>query len=59
MMAVACTQYEKLKAAILDIGQQRITLQHAQEEECNVATASCKLQAMLNSCIRHHQDIIV
>ena len=58
LMAVACTQFDKLKAAILDITQQHSTTQHGQEDERNDATANCNLQAKLNSCIRHHQDIM-
>jgi len=59
LMVVACTQFDKLKAAILDIRQQHITPQHGQEDERNVAIANCNLQAKLNACIRHHQDIIL
>jgi len=59
LIAVACTQFDKLKAAILDIGQEYITPQQGQEDEHNVAVANSNLQAKLNACIRHHQDIIV
>jgi len=59
LIAVACTQFDKLKAAILDIRQQHSTPQHGQEDEHNVATVNCNLQAKLNACIRHHQDIIL
>ena len=59
LIAVACTQFDKLKAAILDIRQQHSAPQHGQEDEHNVAAANCKLQAKLNACIRHQQDIIL
>jgi len=58
LIAVACSQFEKLKAAILDIRQQHITPQHRQEDEQDNATANCDFQAKLNTCIQHHQDII-
>ena len=55
---MACSQFDKLKEAILDIGQQHITPQHRQEDEQDRTTANSELQAKLNTCIRHHQDII-
>ena len=58
LIAVACSQFEKLKTAILDIRQQHITPQHRQEDEQDNATANCDFQAKLNTCIQHHQDII-
>ena len=58
LIAVACSQFDKLKAAILDNRQQHITAQHGQEDEHSHSTANCELQAKLNACIRHHQDII-
>jgi len=58
LITVACSQFDKLKAAILDIRQQHITPQHRQEDEQVDTTANYKLQAKLNACIRHHQDII-
>jgi hypothetical protein len=58
LIAVACTQFDKLKAAILDIRQQHITPQHRQEDEKEHTIANCNLQAKLNACIRHHQNII-
>jgi len=57
LIAIACTQFDKLKAAILDIGQQHITPQRGQEDEQVHTLANCDLQAKLNACIRHHQDI--
>jgi len=59
LIAVACTQFDKLKAAILDIRQEHITPQHGQGDEEDHATANCDLQAKLNACIRHHQDIML
>jgi len=58
LIAVACSQIDKLKAAILDIRQQHITPHHRQEDEQDHTIANCDLQAKLNSCIRHHQNII-
>ena len=58
LIAVACSQFEKLKAAILGIRQQRITPQHLQEDEQVHKFADCDLQAKLNACIQHHQNII-
>ena len=59
LIAVACTQFDKLKAAILDIRQEHITPQQGQEDEHNVAVANSNLQAKLNACIRQHQYIIL
>jgi hypothetical protein len=58
MIAVACTQFDKLKAAILDIRQQHIRPHHGQEDEQVHTTANYDLQAKLNACIQHHQNII-
>jgi hypothetical protein len=58
LIVVACSQFDKLKAAILDIRQKHITLQHRQEDEQVDTIANSDLQAKLNACIRHHQDII-
>ena len=58
LTAIACSQYDKLKAAILDIRQQQITPQHPQQDEQVGTTANCDLQVKLNACIRHHQEII-
>jgi len=58
LIAVACSQFEKLKAAILDIRQQHITPHHRQEDEQVHTFANCDLQAKLTACIRHHQNII-
>ncbi|GFG38516.1 hypothetical protein Cfor_04919, partial [Coptotermes formosanus] len=59
LIAVACTQCQKLKAAILDIRQEHITPNHEQEDEQVHTAADCDLQAKLNACIQHHQDILV
>jgi len=59
LTAIACSQFDKLKAAILDIKLQQITPQHRQQDEQVRTTANCDLQAKLNACIRLHQNIIV
>jgi hypothetical protein len=58
LIAVACSQFDKLKAATLDIRQQLITPHHQQEDEQDHTNSNCDLQAKLKVCIRHHQDII-
>jgi hypothetical protein len=58
LIAVACTQFDKLKAAVLDIQHEHITSHHGQEDEQVHTIANCDLQAKLNACIRHHQDIM-
>jgi hypothetical protein len=59
LIAVACAQFDKLTAAMLDIRQQHITPQLGQENEKVPTIANCDFQANLNTCIRHHQDIIL
>jgi len=58
LIAVACAQFQKMKAAILDIRQQHIAPHHGQEDEKFHANEYCNLQAKLIACIRHHQEII-
>jgi len=58
LIAVACSQFQKLNVAILDIRQQHITPQHRQKDEQVHTIANCDLQTKLNVCIRHHQNII-
>jgi hypothetical protein len=58
LIAVACSQFDKLKMTILDIGQQHITPHRGQEVEQDHTIANCDLQDKLNECIRHHQNII-
>jgi hypothetical protein len=58
LIVVACSQFQKLNLAILDIRQQHITPHHGQEDEQVHTAANCDLQAKLNACIRHHQNII-
>jgi hypothetical protein len=58
LIAVACSQFDKLKAAILDIRQEHITPQNWQEDEQVHTIANCDLQAKLNVCIRQHQEIM-
>jgi hypothetical protein len=58
LIAVACSQFDKLKAAILDIRQQHISPHDRQEDEHDKAIATFDLQAKLNACIRHHKEIM-
>ena len=58
LIAVACSQFEKVKAAILDIRQQHMTSHHGLKEEDDNAIANCVLQAKLNACIRHNQEVV-
>jgi len=58
LIAVACSQFDKLKAAILDIRQQHITPQHRQQDAKVDIIENCDLQAKLNACIRLHQNNI-
>jgi hypothetical protein len=45
---VACTQFDKLKADLLDIRQQHITSCHGLEDEHYNEIGNCDLQAKLN-----------
>jgi hypothetical protein len=58
LIVVACSQFDKLKSAILDIRQQHITAQTGQEDEQVHKISNCDFQAQLNACIRHHQEIM-
>ena len=58
LIAVACSQFDKLKAAILDIRQQHITPHRGQVDEQDHTIGNCDMQAKLNACIHHHQNII-
>jgi len=58
LIAVACSQFDKLNEAILDIRQQHITHQNGLEDEKVHTIENCDLQAKLSVCIRHHQDIM-
>jgi hypothetical protein len=58
LIAIACTQFDRLKVAILDIRQQHITSHHGQEDEQDHKNANCDFQAKINACIRHHQYIM-
>jgi hypothetical protein len=55
---VACSQFDKLKATILDIRQQNITSHHGQEDGQVYSATKYDFQPKLNACIRHHQNII-
>ena len=58
LIAVACSQFEKLKLAILDTRQENNTPRQGREDEQVYTIADCDLQAKLNVCIRYHQNII-
>jgi len=58
LAAVACAQFEKLKAAILDIRPQHTAHHNGQEYEHVHTDAHCDLQEKINECIRHHQEVI-
>jgi len=58
LIAVACTQFQKLNLALLDIRQEHITIRDGQEDEQVHTIARCDLKALLNSCIQHHQEIM-
>jgi hypothetical protein len=70
LVCVACSQLEKLRAAILDIRQTHVT----SEQDCGAVTEQQEgqgqeqvrtsekmpshIQKQLNECIMHHQQII-
>jgi hypothetical protein len=70
LVCVACSQLEKLRAAILDIRETHVT----SEQDCGAETDQQEgqgqgqvrtseellghMQKQLNYCIRHHQQII-
>jgi hypothetical protein len=58
LISVACSQFDKVTAAILDIRQQHITPFHKQEDKNDSTIANSDLQAKLSACICHHQNII-
>jgi hypothetical protein len=68
LVCVACSQLEKLRAAILAIRQTHVTSEldcgdeTDQQDEEEQAHSSEELfhhmQRRLNDCIRHHQEII-
>jgi hypothetical protein len=55
---VACSQFDKLKAAILDIREENMKPHYGQKDEQENTIANCEWQEKLNACIRHHQDIL-
>jgi hypothetical protein len=67
-VTIACCQLEKLKADILGIRQEHDTSEQdsgaetdREEEDTQVHTSQevfRRMQKQLNSCIRHHQDIL-
>jgi hypothetical protein len=58
MIAVACSQFDKLKKTTLDIKQQHFTSHHGEEDEQVHTNANCELQAKLIPCIRHQQEVM-
>jgi uncharacterized protein YyaL (SSP411 family) len=55
MISVACTQFDKINAALLDIRQEHIM--PLQDEQVHTF-ANCDLEAKLSACIRLHQDVM-
>jgi hypothetical protein len=68
LVCAACSQLEKLRAAILDMRQTQVTSQQdcgaetdQQERQGQVRTSEelfGHMQKQLNNCIRQHQQII-
>jgi len=58
LIAVACSQFDKLKAAILDIREENMKPHYGKEDGQDNAISICNLQARLNGCIRHHQGLM-
>ncbi|KAJ4437140.1 hypothetical protein ANN_17275, partial [Periplaneta americana] len=67
LVAIACSQLEKLRIAILDIRQTRFSenedsgakTDYKHKDRLNISTRNfCEMQRRLNSCVRHHQDIL-
>ena len=58
LIAVACTQLDKLKTAILDIRQQHFSPYHGQDDEEVHTIANVNFQLKLVECIQHHQEIM-
>jgi len=58
MICVACSQLEKLRMNLLDIGQKQkplsVTAQDGNQEYDYISN----MQAQLKACIRHHQQIL-
>jgi hypothetical protein len=57
MIAVACSQFEKLRVDLLDIRQKHVTTD-SEQEDGQVYEAHRDVQDKLNACIRHHQKIM-
>jgi hypothetical protein len=57
LIAVACSQFDKLRAALLDIRQEHVTTD-SEQEDGQVDEAHRDMQDKLNACIRHHQKIV-
>jgi hypothetical protein len=57
LIAVACSQFEKLRAALLDIRQEHVTA-YSEQEDGQVDEAHRDMQDKLNACISQHQKIV-
>ncbi|PNF24008.1 hypothetical protein B7P43_G08636 [Cryptotermes secundus] len=67
LVCVACSQLEKLRAALLDIGQTHVTAERDSGTQADLLEAQGQaraseelfrhMQKQLNNCIRHHQEI--
>jgi glucose-6-phosphate-specific signal transduction histidine kinase len=65
LVCVACSQLEKLRAALLDIRQTHVISQQdcgtesdQQEAQARISKEQFRhMQEQLNNCIRHHQEI--
>ena len=67
LVCVACSQLEKLRAALLDIRQTHVTLRQYNLDKCeqsggearvqNPQDMSGYVQEQLNNCIHQHQEI--
>jgi hypothetical protein len=58
LIAVGCTQFQKLNAVMLDMRQECTKPYHRQEDAKDHKIVNSNLQAKLNACIQHHQEIM-
>jgi hypothetical protein len=60
LVCIACSQLEKLRAALLDIRQTHVTAEWdcvAESDQQEAQELFHHMQKQLNNCIRHHQEI--
>jgi hypothetical protein len=57
LIAVACSQFDKLRADLLDIRNVYVTTD-SEQENGQVDEAHRDMQDKLNACISHHQKIV-